>query len=125
MPALFFVAGLVLLAVFQIALAFGAPLGAYAWGGRHPGALPIRLRFGSLISVAVYALFAVIALARAGYPSVLPLEIARPAIWVVFGYLVLGTGMNLVSRSRRERLVMTPVALLLAILALLVALGPS
>lgn len=33
---------LLVVAGFQLALAFGAPWGAAAWGGRHPGVLPTR-----------------------------------------------------------------------------------
>src|SRR5687768_719411 len=43
------------LAVFQVALASGAPWGRYAWGGQHEGALPAPLRVGSAVSVLVYA----------------------------------------------------------------------
>ncbi|HET9880007.1 MAG TPA: hypothetical protein VFQ81_11990 [Candidatus Limnocylindria bacterium] len=46
------VIGTVLLAViamFQLALAAGAPLGAMAWGGGHPGVLPPRLRVASAV----------------------------------------------------------------------------
>ena len=45
---------LALLAVFQLALALGAPLGHFAWGGAHR-VLPRRLRIGSLVSIVIYA----------------------------------------------------------------------
>ena len=54
-----------LLAVFQLALALGAPLGHFAWGGQHR-VLPGRLRIGSLVSIVIYAIIAVLALDRAG-----------------------------------------------------------
>ena len=45
---------------------------------------------------------------------------------MVFGYLTLGVVMNAISRSKPERYAMTPVALALALLALLIALsGPA
>lgn len=46
-------------------------------------------------------------------------------MWVVFGYLTLGTLMNALSRSKPERFVMTPVALSLAFLALIIATHPK
>ncbi|TCK41620.1 hypothetical protein EDF60_2052 [Leucobacter luti] len=46
---------------------------------------------------------------------------SRPAAWIVFGYFVLGAIMNLISRSPKERAVMTPLSVVLAVLALLVA----
>jgi len=45
------------LAVLQIALAAGAPLGHLAWGGKYR-VLPRGLRIASAVSVLVYALFA-------------------------------------------------------------------
>ncbi|MCW2287398.1 hypothetical protein [Leucobacter luti] len=39
----------------------------------------------------------------------------------MFGYFVLGAIMNLISRSPKERAVMTPLSVVLAVLALLVA----
>ncbi|HEY0125779.1 MAG TPA: hypothetical protein VGB58_01435 [Blastococcus sp.] len=44
-------------------------------------------------------------------------------IWVVTGYFSLGVPVNAICRSRPERLVMTPVVLLLALSCLVVALG--
>jgi hypothetical protein len=117
-----FVALLSILAVFQLALAAGAPLGRLAWGGQNR-VLPTRMRIGSVASVAVYALFAVVALDRSGLIDVLPDLVARIAMWVVFGYLVLSIVPNLLSKSPPERAVMVPVTALLAVLALLVALG--
>lgn len=121
-PAILFTIGVALLAIFQLALACGAPLGAYAWGGQHTGALPKKLRIASIVSVLIYALLALILLSKAGVIGLIPTAIAVPGAWVVFGYLALGTLMNAVSRSRKERAVMTPVAAVLAVLALLVAL---
>ncbi|MDI6023647.1 hypothetical protein QBL02_08825 [Leucobacter sp. UT-8R-CII-1-4] len=122
MPAILFSVGIALLAAFQLALALGAPLGAYAWGGQHDGSLPKKLRLGSLVSILVYALLALILLSKAGVIELFPMSFAVPAAWVVFAYMALGTLLNLISRSRKERAVMTPIAATLAIFALLVAL---
>lgn len=59
------------LAVFQVLLIAGAPLGRFAWGGQHD-VLPARLRIGSAVSIALYAVFAVLMLQAAGAFSVLP-----------------------------------------------------
>ena len=56
---------LLLLAIFQILLIFGAPLGRFAWGGAHT-VLPVNLRVGSFVSIILYAAFAQIILAKAG-----------------------------------------------------------
>lgn len=117
------VAATVVLAVlmcFQVALAAGAPWGRLAWGGRHR-VLPSALRFGSGLSILIYALIALILLSRAGVVQVFGPTLASVLTWVVTGYLALGVLLNLASRSRPERLVMTPVAGVLAGLGLLVA----
>ncbi|WP_353987723.1 hypothetical protein [Ruicaihuangia caeni] len=121
--AVAFVAVIGLLTLFQAALALGAPWGRAAWGGQHAGVLPTGYRVGSAVSILVYGFIAVIALARADVVDVLPDGFAQVAMWVVFGFLALGVVMNAISRSRVERAVMTPVALVLAVLALLIALG--
>ena len=101
------------LAVFQGLLVAGAPLGRFAWGGQHE-VLPTNLRIGSVVSIALYAAFAVLILQAAGALSLLPEGFVGVAIWVLTGYLALGIAMNAISRSRPERLVMTPVVALLA-----------
>ena len=110
------------LAVFQGLLVAGAPLGRFAWGGQHD-VLPTNLRIGSAVSIALYAGFAVLILQAAGVVSVLPDGFVDVAIWVLTGYLLLGIVMNAISRSRPERLLMTPVVAVLAAGCLLIALG--
>ncbi|KGN40529.1 hypothetical protein [Knoellia aerolata] len=113
---------LVLLALFQLALALGAPLGRFAWGGQHR-VLPTGLRVGSALGIATYVLIAVLALDRTGAVDVLPDRFSRVGMWVVLAYFVLGIGLNAASRSESERRVMVPVTVVLAALSLLVVLG--
>jgi hypothetical protein len=109
------------LAIFQASLIAGAPLGEYAWGGRQR-VLPPRLRTGSAVSIALYAVFSLIALAKVGVLDVFPgTPVVDVAMWVLAGYLVLGVPLNAISRSRKERFVMTPTALALAVLAIVLA----
>ena len=110
------------LAIFQLALAFGAPIGHFAWGGAHR-VLPARLRIGSLVSIVIYAIIALLALDRAGVVDVVPDAVSTVGMWVVFGYFVLGTGLNAISRSKPERYTMAPVSAVLAVLSLLVVLS--
>lgn len=113
---------LALLAVFQIALALGAPLGRLAWGGQ-PRFLPARLRIGSLVSVLIYALIAVLAWDRVRAIDVVPNVVAQVGMWIVFAYFVLGILMNAISRSKPERFTMVPVTIVLAVLSFLIAMG--
>jgi hypothetical protein len=110
------------LAVFQAALAAGAPLGRFAWGGQHP-VLPTKLRIGSAISIVLYALFGLIIVATAERVSDgTAAGTTDVGIWVLTAYFALGIVMNGISRSRPERLVMTPVVLVLAAICLVLAL---
>src|SRR5688572_13829069 len=96
------------LAVFQAALAAGAPIGRFAWGGQHR-VLPTKLRIGSAVSIVLYALFALIILAAAERASDGTGAVGTDVgIWALTAFFVLGVGMNAISRSRPERLVMTP-----------------
>lgn len=110
------------LALFQLALICGAPIGRFAWGGGHT-VLPAKLRVGSLISILLYALFAGTILSGAGLvPSVLPEGVVNGLMWVMTGYFFVGIIMNALSRSVPERSTMTPVAATLAGLFLFVTL---
>ena len=107
------------LAVFQALLVFGAPLGRFAWGGQHE-VIPTRLRVGSLASIVIYAAMGWVILARAGQDSG-GARLVGVATWVIAGFFLLGAAGNLASRSRSERFVMTPVAVLLCALTVVVA----
>ena len=111
---------LAILAVFQIALAAGAPFGHLAWGGQNR-ILPARQRVGSVVSVVIYAAIAVIALGRAGQTDLVLAAISQVGMWIVLGFFVLSIVGNAVSRSRFERSVMVPMSAALAVLSLLVA----
>lgn len=113
---------LALVAVFQLALAAGAPVGRFAWGGTHR-VLPLPLRIASVVSVLIYALIALLALDRAGVVDVLPAIVSQIGMWIVFGYFVIGIAMNAISRSKPERYTMTPLVIVLAALSLIVAAG--
>jgi len=109
------------LAVLQVLVAAGRPYGRLVWGGQHE-TLPRRLRVGSAVSVVVYAAIAWVLLARA--ETFGPF---RPFVgittWVLFGYFAIGIALNAISRSRAERLVMTPTCVVLAACSLTVALS--
>jgi hypothetical protein len=120
-------AGFLLQAAFQAALALGAPLGSASWGGAYDGQLPMGLRIASGVAVGVYVLAALIVLGRAGFRSVpLPYGVLRWGTWVLVGLMFLGALENFASSSGWERFGWGPLALILAILCLFVALraGP-
>jgi hypothetical protein len=103
------------LAVFQIALVAGAPLGRFAWGGQSEVLSP-PFRVGSAVSVVTYAVIAWLVWRAVGQPD-------EWWIWLLTAYFTLGIVLNAASRSRPERLVMTPIVSLLAVCCLLIALA--
>lgn len=114
---------LLALTVFQVALIAGAPLGRFAWGGQD-AVLPRAKRIGSVVSIVLYAVIAFVAAERAQLVGLFPdAGVIAVVMWVITAYFALGIAMNAVSRSRPERLVMVPVAGVLAVLALLIALS--
>jgi hypothetical protein len=111
------------LALFQALLAFGLPLGRFAWGGQHR-VLPMALRLGSLASILVYALVAAVVAGGADLHALrVPNRLVEVTTWVAVGYFFLGLVLNLASRSRAERIVMSSICAMLAILCGVVALG--
>lgn len=115
---------LVAVAAFQVALAFGAPWGAAAWGGQNPGVLGRKLRIASGVAgIVVYPLIVALVLAAAGLidDGWLPVE-GTVIMWVLAGLLGVGAIMNVVSRSRPERN-WGAVALTIALCCVVIALG--
>ncbi len=108
---------------FQIALAFGAPWGAYAMGGAFPGQYPPALRILALAQAAFLLTFAVIVLARAGIGLRKWAGAARRLIWLVVAFGGLNLMLNLTTPSAGERIVWAPVTLVLLVCSLLVATG--
>jgi hypothetical protein len=124
LAAWIFGAGTAVLALFQLALAFGAPWGHLAMGGRFPGRFPPAMRVAALLQIVVYGLMSAIVFARAGRLSPEYLGVARVAIWGVVGLMVVALVLNLVTPSRWERRLWAPVALLLLLTSFRVAVGP-
>ena len=111
------------LAVLQLALVFGAPIGHFAWGGADR-VLPRAKRIGSIVAIVLYAVFGWVFLMKAGLvPMALPEIVVDVAAWVITAYFAIGIAMNAMSRSKPERDTMTPVAIVLTVLSLIIALG--
>lgn len=108
---------------FQIALAAGAPWGAYAMGGAAPGKLPPGLRIAALVQAALLAGLAAVVLARAGL--ILPgwAQASGWLVWIVVAITALSLVLNLITRSAGERAIWAPAAALLVISSLAVALA--
>ena len=111
------------LSVFQLLLIFGAPLGDFAWGGQHK-VLPKKLRIASAFSIVLYIIFAIFLASKAGLVDLISnQQLLDIGMWVLVGYFTLGVFLNLISRNKKERMVMTPVAFVLAVVFFIVTTG--
>ena len=116
-------AGFIGMICFQVLLALGFPLGQSAWAGKHKK-LPPSLRVASLFSVGIYAFGALIVLEKAGMLSVLNRPtLVTYAVWILAALLGLSAVGNLSSSSKWERRVMTPLALTLSLMCVIVAIA--
>ncbi len=112
-----------LVILFQIALAAGAPWGAYAMGGAFPGQFPPAMRIGTIVQAALLAVLALVVLARVNL--VLPTwsRLSRWLIWLVVLFSAVSLVLNLITSSAGERLLWAPVAFLLLLSSAIVALA--
>ena len=115
-------AGLAGLAIlFQFALAFGAPWGAVAMGGRYPGSFPHHMRGAAVVQAVVIGTMAGVVLVRAGLVSSPWFDISRSLVWVVVAFAVLSTVLNLTTPSKWERRLWGPITVLMLISSISVA----
>lgn len=106
---------------FQIALAAGAPWGAYAMGGAFPGQFPPELRVAAVVQAVILAALALVVLARAGIAMPRWSRSSRWLIWVVVVFSALSLVLNLITPSAGERLIWAPVALVMLVISVVVA----
>jgi hypothetical protein len=110
------------MAIFQILLAAGFPLGAAAFGGANV-VLPRKLRVASAASTVLFMAALYFVLARGGlFGAVRHSTLVHIGIWVFAAIFALSTLANVASTSRWERLLMAPIALLLCACCVLLAL---
>ena len=109
------------IAIFQLALAAGAPMGHAAWGGAN-ARLSTAQRGASAAAVVFYAAAALIVLGRAGVLRARGnAALFRWGIWFLAVAMAIGALPNFASQSRWENLIFGPLALVLAILCVIVA----
>lgn len=105
------------LTIFQIMLISGKPYGRFAWGGKHL-ILPTKLRLASVFSIILYTLFAFVMLEISRVTNYFSNDrIIKNIVFILTIYFFIGVIMNLLSRSRSEKLAMTPVAIVLFLLS--------
>lgn len=100
-------------AILYILLTLGLPYGEYAMGGKYT-VMPSRMRVVCAISV-IIQLIAILYLLQAGHVISMGLPFDRGVCYSFAAYLFLNTLMNLLSRSIKEKIVMTPLSFVTAI----------
>ena len=110
------------IAIFQVLLSLGYPLGEYAMGGLYK-VLPNKLRIISAFNAMLLIFMGFVFLHHANVFDVfrfLPTDIL---VWVITIFLGINSLANLVSRSKKERFVMTPLSSVAFILCLYIAIS--
>lgn len=122
LAALVFAIAATVVVAFQLGLALGAPWGMYAMGGAYPGRLPPPMRVAAVAQAALLAFLTVVVLADAGI--VLPeLSEALPwLIWLAVAFSAVSVALNTITRSPLERRIWLPVAVVMLVSSLTVAL---
>lgn len=108
---------------FQVALALGAPWGAYAMGGAFPERFSPALRVAAMVQAAAIALLALIVLSAAGLALPSLVQALPWLVWLPVAFSAISLGRNAASRSAGERRIWVPVALVLLASSLAVALN--
>jgi hypothetical protein len=118
--------GFASLAIFQAALAAGAPWGHAAWGGAE-AALSASQRGASVVAAVVYVAATLIVLCRAGiiWPARSNAALSRWGTWFFAVAMAIGAVPNFASQSRWENVIFGPLALVLAALCIAVAHGAT
>ena len=106
---------------FQLALVVGAPWGELTMGGAVRGQLPARMRAIALGSAVLLTGFGAVVAARAQLAFPRWRRTSRWLVWAVAAYSIVGVVLNALTPSPRERALWLPVAIVLAVCALIVA----
>ena len=103
------------IATMTVLVACGLPFGEFTMGGQHK-ILPKNLRVAAVISVAIQFFTMIIILQAGGFiPLWFSFKVTKYICFFFAAYLSLNTIVNMISKSRKERFVMTPLSLIAGI----------
>jgi hypothetical protein len=108
-------------AVFQLALAVGAPLGDFAMAGKFPGQFPFAMRIAAFVQAVVLVLLAAVLCARADLMFPQWRFLSERLCWGVVVFSALGLVLNLITPAKWERIIWAPVAAVLFATSFVVA----
>ncbi|MBA7526006.1 hypothetical protein ES705_18166 [subsurface metagenome] len=108
------------MSVFQLLLVLGLPFGRLAYGGKYEK-LPSKMKIISLIGIVIFIFTTLSVLERAEIIIIFNnLMFVTVIVWIIAVYLAFITLMNAISKSKWEKLIMTPISLTLAICCFIV-----
>lgn len=110
------------IAIFQVLLSLGFPLGEYAMGGYYK-VFPKKLRIASVVNAMILLFMGFVFLQHSNVLNGVDFLSTNILVWVITIFLGLNTMANLISRSKKERFVMTPLSGFTFILCLFIALS--
>ena len=103
------------IAAMTVLVACGLPLGEFTMGGQHK-ILPKKFRVMAVISVGIQIFAMIIILQAGGFISLwLSFKVTKYICFFFAVYLSLNTIMNMISKSRKEKYVMTPISFIAGI----------
>jgi hypothetical protein len=108
--------------LFQFALALGKPWGEYSMGGKFKGEYPPKMKVVAVINALILIFLEFIVIIKMNLILSEFSNFANVAIWFVVIFTALGTKMNFITPSKKERKIWGPVSLLMLITSLLIAL---
>lgn len=114
---------LLIVAIMEVLLVLGLPLGEFTMGGRYK-VLPPALRVAAASSI-VLQLFGAAMILQGGGIMVMwfPNNVTKIICFVFAGFFAINTIMNLISPSKKEKFFMTPLAAVEAVCFALTAFG--
>ena len=103
------------IAIMTVLVACGLPLGEFTMGGQYK-ILPKKFRVMAVISVAIQIFAMIIILQAGGFISLwLSFKVTKYICFFFAAYLFLNTVINMISKNRKEKYVMTPLSLITGI----------
>ena len=103
------------IAVMNILLIAGLPLGEFTMGGRYK-VLPGKMKIAAVFNLVVQIFAIVVVLQGGGYLKLwFSYEVTRVICYVFAGFMALNSVMNFCSWSKKDKYIMTPLAIAAAV----------
>jgi hypothetical protein len=112
-----------IVSLFQLALALGAPWGKIAMAGKYPGKFPNKMRIAAVFQMFILLFFIWIALVKSEKLNLDWKGFADKMIWVVVSFSLIASVLNIITPSRWERIIWAPVCLIMLITSILIAIN--